>query len=161
MAGRRRFLKVGLVGLGLLGAGGALLAVTRDSAKERKTVLMGVIPAMLAGALPSDSGKQQSAIEQTRLAVETAIAGLSPSAQTEIAQLFALLASKPGQWLAGVSSWDQASPKELAEFLGGWRNHKVGLFQVGYQALHDLITGSYYADIANWEQLSYPGPINL
>jgi hypothetical protein len=161
MAGRRRFFKVGLIGLALLGAGGALLAITRDPAKERKTFLEGVIPAMLAGALPSDSGRQKAAIEQTRLAVETAIAGLSPSAQSEIAQLFALLASKPGQWLAGVGSWDQASAKELSEFLSGWRKHKVSLFQVGYQALHDLITGSYYAEKSNWEQLGYPGPINL
>jgi hypothetical protein len=161
MAGRRRFFKVGLIGLSLLGAGGAFLAVTRDPAKERKTVLDGVIPAMLAGALPSEASKQKTAIEQTRVAVETAIAGLSPSAQSEIAQLFALLASKPGQWLAGVSSWDQASPKEMGDFLSAWRHHKVGLFQVGYQALHDLITGSYYAEASNWESLGYPGPINL
>jgi hypothetical protein len=161
MAGRRRFLKVGLIGLSLLGAGGAFLALTRDPTRERRTVLEGLIPAMLAGALPNDSTQQKSAVERTRLTVETAIAGLSPSAQSEIAQLFALLASKPGQWLAGVSSWDQASPKELAQFLNSWRNHKVGLFQVGYQALHDLITGSYYADKSNWELLGYPGPINL
>ncbi len=161
MAGRRRFLKVGLIGLGLLGAGGAFLAITRDPAKERKTVLESVIPAMLAGVLPSETAKQKTIIEQTRVAVEVAIAGLSPSTQSEIAQLFGLLASKPGQWLAGVSSWDQASPKELGEFLSGWRNHKVGLFQVSYHALHDLITGSYYAEKNNWELLGYPGPINL
>ncbi len=161
MAGRRRFFKVGLIGLGLLSAGGALLAVTRDPAKERKTVLDGVIPALLEGVLPSDAAAQKTMIEKTRLAVETAIAGLAPSAQNEIAQLFALLASKPGQWLAGVSSWDQATSKELNAFLTAWRYHKVGLFQVGYLALHDLVTGSFYAEQSNWERLGYPGPLAL
>jgi hypothetical protein len=161
MVGRRRFFKVGLLGMGLLGAGGALYAISRDPASERATVLRGVISGLLAGALPAQEPARQAKIELTLQEVEVAIAGLAPSAQKELSQLFALLASAPGRYLAGIGSWTHATETEMASFLSTWRFHKLALFQVAYQGLHDLVTGTYYANSSTWPEIGYAGPLAL
>jgi hypothetical protein len=32
---------------------------------------------------------------------------------------------------------------------------------VGYQAMHDLVLGSWYADASSWDAIGYPGPTKL
>lgn len=157
MTSRRRFFKVGIVGAGLLAAGGAFLYANHDPVAQRRTVLTGVVAGILSGV----DGLTAARIQSTVLNIEKAIAGLAPHAQTEIAQLFALLASSPGRWLAGVDQWDSADPEKMRSFLTEWRHHKIALFQVGYQALHDLVTGTYYSDETTWQSIGYAGPLKL
>jgi hypothetical protein len=162
MSARRLFLKTGVVGAGLLALGGTALFLTRNPVQERETVLRGVIPGVLAGALAANGPERSAGIEKALKATLVAINGLPPSAQTEIEQLFALLASAPGRWLAGLSTdWANASDTQLTEFLQSWRTHKIALFQVSYHALHDLIAAPWYGDASNWASIGYPGPIKL
>ncbi len=157
---KRLFLKVGLLGTAALAAGGAYYALTIDPKAGRKTVLTALVPAMLGNALPTDA-KRDAALQTTIAAVETAIEGLSPSAQSEIAQLFGLLASPIGPRLAGVSSWQTATPEALVQGLQSWRTHNLDLLQVAYHALHDLILGSWYANPSTWAAIQYNGPLSL
>ncbi len=157
MAGRRRFLKAGLLGTALLALGGSYLVLTRNPEQEQRTVLDALVPALLLTAPGFDPSKRSQVVEM----VQMAIRGLPLHAQQELDQLFGLLASKPGQWLAGVPAWSEATPEQLASFLTGWRHHKVDLFKVGYQALHDLVCGTYYSDESTWAALGYGGPLSL
>ena len=155
---RRSFLKLGLAAGTALAAGGGMLAfVGRDAEADRGTVLAAVVPAVLGDALPSTRAQ---AVARTVHAVETAIAGLSPAAQAELAQLFMLLASAPGRTLlAGVGSpWAQASTDEVGAFLARWRHHRLAMLRSGYQALHDLVAGAWYAMPEAWGPIGYPGP---
>ncbi len=162
MSARRLFLKTGVVGAGLLTLGAGALFLTRNPVQERETVLRGVIPGVLAGALPTSGPERAASIDKALQATLVTINGLPPSAQTEIEQLFALLASAPGRWLAGVTTdWTNANDEQLALFLQNWRTHKIALFQVAYHALHDLIAAPWYGDASNWASIGYPGPIKL
>lgn len=161
---RRTFLTVGLAGSALLAAGGlAAWIARRDPARDRDDVLGAVVPALLAGALPAQPAQRAQAIERCTRLVSEAIDGLAPSAQDEIAQLFALLAIAPTRLLTtGIaSSWAEASPQEVHDFLERWRVHSFALLQSGYQALHDLVIGSWYADESSWPAIGYEGPPKL
>ena len=162
---RRTFLRLSVFGAVVLGAGAIALRIAghRSPAQARanaEQVLRGVIPALLLGALPADASAnkaaQQAALERTLAAID----GLPPATREELDQLFALLASHPGRWLAGLD-WSSATPDEAARFLQRWRTSSFSLFVAGYQALHDLVLGPWYADPSTWPAIGYAGPPQL
>jgi hypothetical protein len=75
--------------------------------------------------------------------------------------LFGLLALAPARrFLAGVPvSWADASLEQVGAFLQSWRLHRLGMLQVAYHALHDLVLGAWYADPLAWPAIGYPGPL--
>lgn len=164
---RRTFIKTGLVGGALLAvAGGAavlLRPVPPDAAADPATrrILRAVMPALLAGALPAQPAARDAALAAGLERTVGAIAGMPLAVRREIGELMMLLDSAPGRWLAGVSEWESAPPEQVAAFLQGWRTHRIGLFQAGYHALHDLVLGPWYAEPSTWPALGYPGPIRL
>jgi hypothetical protein len=160
---RRTLLATGLAGGALLALGAASVLIGRDPAHDRAAVMRAVASTMLDGALPVEPAARAAAVDRCLAGVDTAIASLAPSAQAELGQLFALLASAPGRrLLAGVAgNWADADPVEVAAFLESWRRHRVALFKSGYLALHDLVLGSWYADPATWAALGYDGPPSL
>lgn len=164
MVRRRTFLKLGLGGGALLVAAGAAswLAV-RDPRADRREALAGVIPAILDTALPADAVQRARAVAQASAAVEVAIGALSAPAQDELAQLFALMALAPTRLaLAGLARpWHEADVAEVSAVLQRWRTHRLELLQSAYHALHDLVTGSWYAEPAHWAAIGYDGPPQL
>jgi hypothetical protein len=80
--------------------------------------------------------------------------------RADLDQLFGLLSSHPGRWLTGFD-WRDAAPAQVDAFLQRWRTSSIDLFVVGYQALHDLVLGSWYADPSTWDAIGYPGPTKL
>ncbi|MGE5339287.1 MAG: hypothetical protein ACM3PU_15770 [Gemmatimonadota bacterium] len=164
---RRTFLRVGLAGSALLAAaGGAALLLRRaapDAASidDTRIVLRAVMPAFLAGALPSDEAARTRALEAGLQRTLATIAGLPPSTRAELGELFVLLASAPGRWLAGVDRWEAANVDQVSAFLQRWRTHSFDLFEAGYHAMHDLVLGPYYADRSTWDAIGYPGPIRI
>lgn len=161
---RRTFLKAGLAGSAVLAAGGLVAWLAgRDAARDREEVLAALIPVLLEGALPEEAGERARALARCSEAVDTAIAGLSPAAQQEAAQLFALLAIGPSRALAtGITvGWERASPQAVRAFLQRWRLHDWALYRSGYHALHDLVLGAWYADEASWPAIGYGGPLRL
>lgn len=161
---RRTFLGLAALGIAVAGAGALAVRLAGRSAQEAEAdataVLTGVIPALLAGVLPLEAAQSRSALRQALNRTMTAIAGLPPATRSELDQLFMLLASRPGRWLAGVD-WDSATPAQVATFLTRWRRSSIGLFVVSYQALHDLVLGAWYADPSTWDAIGYPGPTKL
>jgi hypothetical protein len=171
---RRQFLKAGI-------AGGALLVAVRAAygplspdpiapedagftynvlgTKER-TVLAGVVPVMLAGALPADPAERERAVVAVIRGVDQAVSGLPPSVQEEVAQLFTLLGFPlTRRLLAGVGSpWLQASPAAVRKFLERWRGSSFALLRSAYAALHELIMAAWYGNPAAWPAIGYPGP---
>lgn len=171
MPTRRTWLKTGLAGSLLLGAAWWLrqpldrwgrAALVRGAPLEAAMdeVLPALLPLVLAGALPQEPAARQAALARGQAGVHTAVAALSAAAQREVAELFALLTLAPTRIaLAGVRSpWAQASEAELRDFLEGWRHSSIGLLRSGYQALHDLMLGAWYADASQWGAIGYPGP---
>ena len=157
---RRTLLKGGLAAGALLAAGSVALFGGRDPVRDRDTVLAGVVPALLAGALPGDGAARTAEVRDTVAAVGAAADRLAPAVQDELARLFALLASAPGRrLLAGLDvDWPQAPAERVAAFLEGWRAHRLGVFRAGYGALHDLVLGAWYADETRWTDIGYAGP---
>lgn len=159
---RRTFLRLTVFSAAVLGAGAFALrtATRRTPAQARadaQTVVRAVIPALLAGVLPLEAGSADTARAQALDRTMAAIDGLPLATRAELDQLFGLLASSPGRWLAGLD-WSSATPEQAAAFLQRWRSSSFNLFVAGYQALHDLVLGSWYADPSAWDAIGYPGP---
>lgn len=167
---RRTFLRTSVVGAALLGAG--TLAYRTFAPQAPTTALPGafldanargaltaIAPAVLGEVFPKDAAARSKAISETIDRVDAAIRGLAPTAQKEVAELMMLLTLKPARWaLTGISDWQTATPEQLSAFLTKWRTHRLGLLQVAYHALHDLIGGSHYSDPSAWVRTGYALP---
>jgi hypothetical protein len=167
---RRQFLKVGLVGGGVLVAAGWFAfrpkgpqspAGTLD--ERTATIVAALVPVVLAGVLPVAAEARRTAIRETVDAFGRAVSGLAPGVQEEIAQLFSLLGLPPTRVaLAGVwTTWDDASPADIIQFLDRWRTSRFDLLRAGYQALTRLLQASWYGNPSSWAHLGYPGPPSL
>jgi hypothetical protein len=162
---RRSFLRTGLIGTLALATAGGLYRTARpaDAAgkflfdDQARAVLNAIIPVVLKDATDSSFSAATSAIYR----VQKAIAGLPLTTQREIQDLFGLLTLAPSRrFLVGLpDDWPQAKQEDVAAFLNRWRLHRFSMLQSAYHALHDLITGSWYADESTWASIGYPGPI--
>jgi hypothetical protein len=162
---RRSFLKAGIFGALALAAAGGIYRMTRTPESPGRFVLddkirsalTAIIPAILDGAVRPGTPDVPAAIERTH----AAILGLPLATQKEIQDLFALLTLGPTRrFLAGVpDDWPQAKKEDVTAFLQSWRQHRISMLQAAYQALHDLVTGPWYADDSTWQAIGYPGPI--
>lgn len=166
---RRRFLKVGLLGSAALtvAAGGIMLTPSSASCNDcswlqqsDRDLLIAIIPVMLAGALPNDDQERMAAIDEIITGFDISISHFPPVIRDEIRQLLWLLEFPVTRsLLAGVwSAWHKVDKYNVADFLSGWQHSRLDLLRVGYAALHDLISGSWYANPRSWQRINYPGP---
>jgi TAT (twin-arginine translocation) pathway signal sequence len=162
---RRNFIKAGLAGTLALAAAGMLYRTARDNVSPVAfvfdapvhAILAAIIPVVLKDALAGDQRSVAAAIAR----VQSAVSGLPLSTQKEVQDLFGLLRFGPARrFLAGLpEDWPLARVEDIDAFLQSWRTHRFGMLQSAYLALHDLITGSWYADESTWASIGYPGPI--
>lgn len=154
--GRRAFLKAGFAGSVMLACAGRIGAATTD---DEAVMLAAIASALLAGMLPADGVAQTQALNNTVAGVRHAVAGLSPSTQKEVSELFSLLGFPlTRRLLAGVSApWAEARTEDVAIFLENWRHSRHALLQTAYGALHDLVLGAWYARPEHWAAIGYPG----
>jgi len=166
---RRSFLKAGALAALVLAAGGGLYRYTHPPAPkgfvldgEARSALHAVVPAILAGVLPTEPGQRAQAIQTMTARVNQTILGLPLAAQQEVQDLFGLLALGPARrLLTGIPhGWPEATGAEVGAWLQDWRTHRIALLRTAYQALHDLVLGSWYSDAANWAAIGYPGPLS-
>lgn len=168
---RRQFIKTGIAG-GLLLAAAALLQKPLDRAGKQalvagnpldpslRTVVRAIAPVILLGAFPAADPERAGALERITQGVALAVGALSAASQKEVAELFALLAFAPTRIaVAGLTSpWEQASAADIEAFLKRWQHSRLDLLKSGYQALHDLVLGAWYADPQSWATIGYAGP---
>ncbi len=164
---RRTFLKAGGLAALALVAGGAFYRARYTGTPHRfaldgeaRAALHAILPAILAGALPQDAGRE-AALTRTVDGVHQAILGLPPGTQKEVQDLFGLLALAPARrLLTGIAGgWEGARVDEVSACLEDWRLHRLGLLRSAYHALHDLVLGAWYAQPASWAAIGYPGPL--
>jgi hypothetical protein len=161
---RRSFLVAGMAGATLLAAAGWWAASRRSPtaalAPDSAIIVRAIVPAMLAGALPSASGARAKAIDETVVNVARAIGGLPPASRAELERLFALLSLAPARRaFANVASpWQEAGEAEVTAFLDAWRDSGWALKRSAYDALHQLVIAAWYGNEASWARIGYPGP---
>ena len=164
---RRSFLKAGALAALVLAAGGGLYRHTHPPLPKgfvldgkARTVLDAIVPAILAGSLPTDAAARAQAVHATLERVHQTILGVPLATQKEVQDLFGLLALAPARRvLAGVKhDWASAPADEVSAFLQDWRLHRFALLRSAYGALHDLVLGSWYSDASHWAAIGYPGP---
>ena len=177
---RRRFLKLGLFG-GVVIVGATIL--TRGvfwGAKSRLSrrrgyeyaflterdceAVFALIPAILVhDAFGVSEAEREELYEETLQAVDAAIASFQPAIQSEIRQLFHLLALAPARmFLAGVwRDWSRTDAQTATAFLNRWRFSRFNIFRSGYDALQQLVLAAWYGNPKSWSGIGYPGPPNL
>jgi hypothetical protein len=165
---RRSFLKAGALAALVLAAGGGIYRHTHPPAPkgfvldgEARSALHAAVPAILAGMLPAEPPARARAIAAATERVNQTILGLPLATQQEVRDLFGLLALGPARrLLTGIPrGWGEATDADVSRWLQDWRTHRIALLRTAYQALHDLVLGSWYSDAANWAAIGYPGPI--
>ena len=168
---RRTFIAAGFVGAAALAAAGWLRGphapasgvARRALDADGEAIFAAVAPLLLEGALPAGETARTAALAQTLAGIDTAVAGLAPAAQAELAQLIALLALPPVRFgIARVSdAWPAASPPEVRRFLDDCRASRMTLMRAAYDALHDLTFAAWYGNASSWPAIGYPGPPSL
>ena len=123
-------------------------------------VIEALVPAVLAGALPTQGEARATAIREVVEAFDRAVSGLSPAIQKEIDALLSLLRYAPTRIaLAGVwPSWESASVASVDAFLARWRESRFDLLRAGHQALTQLVQAAWYGNPRSWEAIGYAGP---
>lgn len=163
---RRSLLKLGVASAVVLALGGGALATLRPGwAQGRLTysgreIFAAVGRAILQGTLPAAAPEADRALAGLLDRVDTLVSALPAHAQSELSQLLALLGAAPGRYgLAGLQGeWSAASIRDVQQALQSMRTSSLSLRQQAYHALHDIVTGAYFADPTTWPLLGYPGP---
>ena len=165
---RRTFIAAGFVGAAALAAAAWLRGPHAPASRvprraldaDGEAIFAAVAPVLLEGALPEDEQARDAALAQTLDGIDTAVAGLSPSARSELAQLFALLALPPVRYgVARVSdAWPVASAADVRRFLDNCRASRFTLMRAAYDALHSLTYAAWYGNASSWAAIGYPGP---
>lgn len=171
MISRRTFITAGLLGATALVTARWLRgphappgdATLRALDADAQAILRAMVPVMLAGALPADADAKRQAIADTVRGIDVAVAGLPPSTQEELSQLFALLALPPGRLaIARVTRpWNEASEADVRACLDRFRSSSLTLLRSAYGALHQLTFAAWYGNPASWPSIGYPGPPDL
>lgn len=167
---RRTLLKLGLSSAAVLVVAGGAAAWIQPGLHADATlspagrdVFSAIGRGVLDKSLPQEEAARQVALDGLLSRVDVLVQALPPHAQAELSQLLSVLASAPGRrTLAGLRQpWPQASVADLQQALQSMRWSALALRQQAYGALHDIVTGAYFADAATWPLLGYPGPLNL
>ena len=160
---RRRLIFTGAAGAAVLVAARWLTPSRSEDAPlsaDAADVMRAVVPALLDGALPDDIAARKVAVEQTVVAVGTAVAGLPPNAREELATLFALLGLAPIRVaFADINTeWRDADVAATNAFLVRLQKSRWAVKRAAYDALHQLTFAAWYANPEAWATVGYPGP---
>jgi len=171
MISRRTFITTGLLGATALATAGWLRGphappgdtTLRALDADAQAILRAIVPVLLAGALPLIAEARREALADTVRGIDVAVAGLPPSAQEELNQLFALLALPPGRLaIARVTRpWNEATEADVRACLDRFRGSSLTLLRSAYGALHQLTFAAWYGNPASWPSIGYPGPPEL
>jgi hypothetical protein len=125
-----------------------------------RTLIAAISPAMLAGALPKGREERKLAVLEIVRGVDLTIAGLAPSVQEELRDLFYLMDFPViRRFLSGVwKPWLRAEEHEIDRFLLNWQRSRLSLLRSAYQGFHEIIMASWYGNQRSWNGIGYDGP---
>jgi hypothetical protein len=166
---RRNLLKVGLMGSAFLATAGVTATLSGCSASVpasglsilRSTdlpFLRALVPVVIEGSVSAE--KMAAAVEQCIIGIDYSLARFSPAMQNLTVQLFDVLALGLTRGpLTGVwGGWENASAEDIRHFLDRWQNSSIGLLQMGYVSLLQLVMLAWYGQPQSWAHCGYPGP---
>lgn len=162
---RRSLLKLGLASAVVLAVAGGAVALMQPGLENGKLtddarlIFSRAGQTILSGTLPMDAGPNQIAINALLDRINTFIAGTPDHVQAELSQLLGLLGTTAGRWgVVGLSSsWHDATVPEMTTAFQAMRTSSVSLRVQAYQALHDIVSASYFSGQESWAVLGYPG----
>lgn len=168
-AGRRHFLRNGLIGAALLAVGGGAWLGTRRTvplpapaqpfevfSAQEAAVLLAIanrmVPERPRFPRPADLALPQK--------MDAIAAMADPITQQELRRLVRLFESAlAGFVLDGQPRlFTASSPAQQDRRLHAWARSRVGVRRTGYRALKHLVYGAYYASPESWSAIGYPGP---
>jgi hypothetical protein len=169
---RRSFLKLGFASSAALTAVGATATLSGCSEtlpvngnwralKEKDRIMLAAIaPGMLKGSFPEDPKDQQAANHKILTVIDSVIFNLGPYNAKQMSDLFMLLTFTPTRGLTtGVwSKWEDASEPEIENFIVKWRESSLGLFNLGFNGISQLLIAAWYGQKETWAAIGYPGP---
>ncbi len=166
---RRTLLKLGATAAAVLVVAGGTSAWLEPGWQKGglsttgRQVFAAVGKAVLDKILSMDNGEREMAVNGWLDRVNVLIDALPSHAQTELAQLLALLANPAGRRaLAGLHlPWAEAGVADVQQALQAMRVSRLALRQQAYAALHDITAGAYFSDASSWAVLGYPGPLKI
>lgn len=169
-AGRRDFLRIGLMGALTLSAvsfsavltGCASAPSARGMRVFRESdlpVLRAIMPVVMAGAMPTDD-TLPGVLEESILSLDALLAASSRAGQKQVQQLFDLLTFPPTRYaVAGMDTdWASATPEAVNAFLEKWRHSRVALLRGGYIGLCQMMDMNWYLQPRSWAAINYIPP---
>ena len=166
---RRSLLKAGLLGSAFLATAGLTATLSGCSASVPASglsilrssdlpFLRALIPVVIEGSVSAE--KMAAAVEQSITGIDYSLARFSPAMQKLTVQLFDVLALGLTRGpLTGVwGGWENASAADVRHFLERWQNSSIGLLQMGYVSLLQLVMLAWYGQPQSWGHCGYPGP---
>ncbi len=168
---RRGFLQLGLMGTATLALGSTVATLTgcatpleRNSTfkflkPDDRALFAAIIPQVLSKSFPGDL-TDKSAMRRVLLALDDVIYTLQYNNRHQMRMMFDALALAPIRVIAGASwaDWEDMSPKQVNDFLNGWRDSSIQLKRMGYVSLTKLINISWYSQPESFASTGYPGP---
>jgi hypothetical protein len=168
---RRRFLKRGLVGGGLLLLAGTLPFAFRSTLRRQpRTPLRllsadeyAVFAAAAARLAPGDgAGPKWPTADALDCAgkADTLMARVHPDVGADFRRLLRMFESSfLGALVAGSPRpFTRATPAEQDTRLEAWRTSRLAILRSGYQALKRLAHATYYSSPEVYALMGYPGP---
>jgi hypothetical protein len=168
---RRRFLKRGLVGGGLLFLAGTLPFAFRSTLRRPARAPLqllsadeyAVFAAAAARLAPGDgAGPKWPTAEALDCAgkVDALMARVHPDVGTDFRRLLRMFESSfLGAFVAGAPRpFTRSAPAEQDARLEAWRTSRLAILRSGYQALKRLAHATYYASPEVYALIGYPGP---
>jgi hypothetical protein len=166
---RRSLLKLGIASAVVLAVAGGTIALVQPGlvngrmSDSARSTFGAIAKALLDGTLPTEPGAAQTAINGLLDRIDDLIVGLPPHTQAELGQLLTILPTAAGRLgMVGLgTAWDKASVLDIQAALQTMRTSGLAVRQQTYAALHDIVSGSYFAGPETWSLLAYPGPMAI
>ena len=169
---RRSFLKLGAASSATLTAVGLTASLSgcsetlpengewRVLKQQDRIMLSAIAPVMLKGSLPTDEKEQQTAINKILSVIDSVVFNLGPYNAKQMSDLFMLLNFGATRGLTtGVwSKWENASETEIENFITKWRESSLGLFNLGFNGISQLLIAAWFGQKETWQAIGYPGP---
>jgi hypothetical protein len=116
-------------------------------------------PALLGSGFKTD----ESSLSKWSEALSIALSGLAPEKREQLEKLLAALDHPLTRWpLTGIGkNFREVNRSELELFLTRWKSSRFASLRAAYLAFVQLSGAAYYALSISWQEINYPGPVEL